>query len=215
MSRVAEVVRSERRRWAAPGSRHDRLIALLQVVLPVGVGVLAAFLVMAPLFARGEMSFVLDKNKVDMASERLKIVAARYTGQDAKGRAFALDAGSAVQKSSTDPVVNLEQLSAQIALREGPARIRADQGRYDMNAQRVKVDGPIAFTAADGYRMDTRDATVDLKTRRIESGGAVTGSTPLGTFRGDRLAADLEGRTVALRGNARLRVVPGRAKGAR
>ena len=215
MPTLAEAARSQRRQWAAPGSRHDRLIGLLQFLLPVGVGVLAAFLVMAPLFARGEMSFVLDKNKVDMASERMKIEQARYTGQDAKGRPFALDAGSAVQKSSTDPVVQLEQLSARIALQDGPARIRADQGRYDMTKQQVKVDGPIAFTAADGYKMDTRDATVDLKTRKVESGGAVSGTTPLGTFRGDSLAADLEARTVALRGNARLRVVPGRAKGAK
>jgi lipopolysaccharide export system protein LptC len=207
-------LRSQRRQWAAPGSGHDRLIGLLQFILPVGVGVLAAFLVMAPLFARGEMSFVLDKNKVDMASERMKMEGARYTGQDARGRAFALDAGSAVQKTSSDPIVDLERLAARIELRDGPANIRADQGRYDMTKQQVKVDGPIAVTAADGYRMTTQDATVDLKTRRVESAGAVSGSTPLGTFRGDTLAADLDARTVALRGNARLRVMPGRAKGA-
>ncbi len=211
MSQVARAIRTERQVWAAPGSRHDKLIGVLQVALPMGIGILAAFLVMAPLFASGDVSFVLDKNKVDVASERLKIEAARYSGEDDKGRAFRLDAGSAVQKSSAEQVVQMKALAASIQLNDGPAQIKADNGRYDMATDRVKVDGPIAVTAANGYKMDTRDATVDLKTRTLESAGTVDGSTPLGTFRGDRLKADLDKRTVALAGNARLRIVPRRA----
>jgi lipopolysaccharide export system protein LptC len=212
MSQSARAMRSQRQLWAVPGSAHDRLIALLNFALPVGIGVLAAFLVMAPLFTRGDMSFVLDKNKVDVAGERMKIEAARYSGEDAKGRAFELRAGQAVQKSSTDPVVQIRELAARIRLDDGPAQIVADRGRYNMTSQKVNVDGPIRFTAANGYQLRTSDAAVDLNTRKLASGGAVTGSTPMGTFRGDSLAADLENRTVALKGNARLRVVPRSAR---
>jgi len=213
MSRAARVERTARQNWAAPGSRHDRLVALLQVALPVGIGVLAAFLVMAPLFTGGDVSFVLDKNKVEVARERLKIAAAQYRGQDAKGQAFTLDAGSAVQRSSAQPVVELNRLAADLQMADGPARLTAPSGRYDMRDEQVAVDGPIAFSAADGYRLGTSGATVDLKTRRLRSTGAVQGSTPMGTFSADALAADLEGRTVRLEGNARLRIVPGGAKG--
>ena len=213
MSRIARAVRTERQHWAAPGSSHDRLVAILQAVLPMGIGVLAAFLVLAPLFMGGDVSFVLDKNKVEVAKERLKIQSARYSGEDAKGQPFRLTAGSAVQKSSAEPIVQLNTLDAALDLPEGPAEIKANSGRYDMDKEQVKVDGPIAFTAADGYRLDTHDATIDLKSRRLASGGTVTGTAPLGTFRGDRLTADLEKRTVALAGNARLRIVPQRAKG--
>ena len=211
MSSVARIERTARQRWAQPGSKHDRMIGALQVLLPVGIGVLAAFLVMAPLFAGGDVSFVLDKNKVDVASERMKIEAARYTGTDARGRPFELDAGSAVQKTSAEQVVQLNALSAAIGLADGPARITAERGQYDMTTDRVAVQGPINVTAEDGYRMGTRDATIDLKTRTLESGSAVSGQTPLGSFSGNRLTADLEKRTVALKGNARLRIVPRRA----
>jgi lipopolysaccharide export system protein LptC len=213
MSQVARTVRNERQRWAAPGSPHDRLIGLLGFLLPVGVGVLTAFLVMAPLFASDDVSFLLDKNKVDVAQERLKIASARYTGSDNKGQPFRLTAGSALQKTSAERVVQLNALAAEIALPDGPAKLTAERGNYDMDRDRVNIVGPIAFTAADGYTLGTRDATVDLRTRKLTSGSAVSGTTPLGTFRGDRLAADLEKRTVALRGNARLRIVPRRAKG--
>lgn len=211
MSQAARIERTARQNWAAPGSRHDRLIALLQIALPVGIGILAAFLVMAPLFMGGDVSFVLDKNKVAVARERMKIEAAQYRGQDARGQAFTLDAGSAVQKSSAVPVVELNRLDARLQMQDGPAQLTAPSGRYDMRSEQVAVDGPIDFTAADGYRLGTSNATVDLKTRRLQSGGAVSGNTPLGTFSANRLSADLEGRTVKLQGNARLRIVPGGA----
>lgn len=212
MSEVATRLQSQKRSWAHPGSAHDRLIRLSLIFLPVGIGVLSAFLVLAPLLTKGDVSFVLDKNKVDVAQERMKIERALYRGEDNRGRAFALTAGQAVQKSSAEPIVELNDLAARIQLKDGPAQLVAPRGRYDMKSEQVKVLGPIRFTAADGYVLGTRDATVDLKTRKLASGGAASGTTPLGTFSGNQLTADLEARTVALKGNARLRIVPRRAK---
>lgn len=208
MSDVAVRERTARQRWAAPGSRHDRIVAITHWLLPVLIGVLAAFLVMAPLTTAGDVSFVLDKNKVEVAKERLKIQRAQYRGADTKGQPFVLNAGSAVQKSSAEPIVQLNQLAAQIRLQDGPALLTAPKGRYDMESERVDVDGPIAFRGPDGYTLDTNNATVDLKSRRLQSGGAVTGTLSQGTFSANRLDADLEARTVTLRGNARLRVNP-------
>ncbi|MET0307563.1 MAG: LPS export ABC transporter periplasmic protein LptC [Sphingomonas sp.] len=211
MSEVAAELRSKRRAWAHPGSSHDRLVRLSLIFLPLGIGVLTAFLVTAPLFMGGDVSFVLDKNKVAMAGERLRIDAADYRGEDEKGQAFQLHAGSAIQKSSAEPIVQLRNLSAQIALPEGPASLVADRGHYNMDTEQVAVDGPIHFKTSDGYTLNTHDSTVDLKTRRMESGGAVTGDTPTGTFSGDKLTADLEQRIIRIDGNARLRIVPKRA----
>ena len=208
MSKQAQTVRSARQRWAAPGSTHDRVIGTLQLGLPVAIGVLAAFLVMAPLTMGGDVSFVLDKNKVEVAKERMKIQQAQYRGSDAQGRPFTIRAGSAVQRSSAEPVVRIDQLQAGIQLPEGPAQVTAPGGRYDLDTQEVDVDGPIRVRTADGYTLDTSGATVDLKTRRMRSGQGVTGTVPQGRFSGNRMQADLESRTVTLDGNARLHVVP-------
>jgi lipopolysaccharide export system protein LptC len=212
MSEAALADRSRRQRSAAPGGSRDKVIAALRVILPMGVGVLAAFLVMAPLTASGDVSFVLDKNKVEVARERLRIQSARYRGQDARGRAFTLDAGSAVQRSSSEPVVEMNALAARLQLPEGPATIRADRGRYDIAAEKVRIDGPVAFRAADGYRLDTSDAVADLAARRLTGTGAVTGRTPQGDFSANTMRADLESRVVRLEGNARLRIDPARSR---
>lgn len=204
--------RTARRLWAAPNGRHDRLIRVARIALPATIGILSAGLVFAPLTMRGEISFVLDKDKVAMAKERMRVTAATYRGEDAKGQPFTLRAGSAVQASSREPVVKLSDLSATIGLSDGPAMLRADAGRYDMDREIVNIDGPILFTSADGYRLSTRDVAVGLKSRKLASGGPVDGQMPLGNFRADRLSADLNARTVTLEGRARLHIVQRRAR---
>ena len=204
--------RSSRQIWAAPGSSHDRTIAALRVLLPMAIGVLAAFVVVLPLYAGGDVSFLLDKKKVEVAKERLRVQSATYRGEDDKGQAFALSAGSAVQKSAAEPIVKLEQLSARIGLRDGPASIVADHGHYDMDKQQVAIDGPVRVDSSGGYRLVTQNSTVDLKTKTLKSGGAVTGTVPQGTFSADQMNADLEGHVVTLDGNAHLRFVPGRKR---
>lgn len=212
MSEIARRMRGQRQRWAAPGSSHDRIVGLSRIILPTGIGILAAFLVMAPLTMGGDVSFVLDKNKVAVAKERLRISEALYRGADSQGQPFALRAGSAVQQSSADPVVRINDLAAEIRLSDGPASLRALNGRYDMNSERVAVDGPIQFRSRDGYALDTSDAIIDLKSRTMQSQGDVTGKMPIGTFSANRLRADLEKRTVTLDGRARLRIVQNGAR---
>lgn len=207
MSEIADRIRIGRQRWAAPGSAHDRIIAALRNLLPAAIGVLTAFLAVAPLTMGGDVSFVLAKDSVEVAKERMRVTEALYRGEDAEGQPFALRAGSAVQLSSRDPVVRLSDLSARILLEEGPAVLRANRGRYDMSSEKVAVVGPLLFESADGYRLATRDVTVDLKSRQVASGDRVEGRMPLGTFSADRMRADLEARTVTLAGRARLHIV--------
>jgi lipopolysaccharide export system protein LptC len=198
---------SARQKWAAPGGSHDRTIGLARILMPAAIGVLGAALIFAPLAMRGDISFVLAKDKVDMAKERMRVSAATYRGEDSKGQPFVLQAGSAVQVSSRDPVVRITDLSAKIALSDGPATLTANSGRYDMDREIVHVDGPLLFNTADGYRLATRDVAVGLRTRRLASGGPVDGQMPLGSFSAERITADLSGRSVTLEGRARLHIV--------
>ena len=212
MSETAATGRILRERWAAPGGRHDRVVGTARIVLPIAAILLLFALAMAPLAKDHDVSFLLDKNKVDVASERMRVDAAQYRGMDNKGQAFSLTARSAVQPSSTDPIVRMSDLAARIQLPDGPASLMAGRGRYDMIAERVAMDGPLRFSAADGYTMTTSNVVADLKTRTLASGGRVEGKMPLGTFTAGRLRADLDQRHVVLDGGARLKIVQGGLK---
>lgn len=206
------IERTALQRWAMPGGTHDSVVRASRVILPVLIGLLGVTMLFAPLLVTGEVSFVLDKNAVEVARERMKVVSAVYRGEDSKGQPFSLMAGSAVQASSKDPVVRMTKLEGEIALPEGPAHMSAEAGRYDMEREVVSVDGPIRFSTSDGYALATRDVSIGLKTKRVVSGGAVSGQMPLGSFSAGRIVADLEARTVVLDGRARLHIVQGAAR---
>ena len=212
MSQQADQIRDRRRAFAAPGSTLDRAVRVLAVALPALVGAVLATMLIAPLSPRGEVSFILDRNKVDTANDRLRVDNAIYRGSDKRGRPFSLSAGEAVQASATVPVVRLEDLTARMLLQDGPAVLSAAAGRYDIEAQQVAVDGEVKFIAADGYRMTARGVAVDLPDRSLHGTGRIAGSVPAGTFEANGISADLDARTVTLSGRAHLRMVPGQMR---
>ena len=209
MSEQGDEERKAKRGWAAPGGSHDRVIRILKLALPALIGVVLAFLAFSPLEEKQDISFLLDKDKVGTAEERLKVTAAQYRGQDNEGRPFVLSARSALQATSATQVVEISDMNAQIQLDNGPARLEAGRARYNMENDQVDVVGPILFSAADGYRMLTRDVNVDMRARTLQSRGAVEGQIPLGRFSANQLRADLPGRTVVLTGRARLHIAQG------
>jgi lipopolysaccharide export system protein LptC len=209
MSERADLDRTMRRMWAARGSNHDRVVRLLRFALPVVIGVIAAVLVFSPFTQRAEVSFLLAKDKVKVAQERMRVTRAEYRGQDAKGQPFALVAGSAVQKSSAEPIVRMTDLSGAIRLADGPATIAARQAQYDMDSEKVSVPGLVQVKSADGYRIDAQGVAIDLKNRSLAGGSGVDGTLNIGHFSADELYADLDQRIVRLSGNARLRINQG------
>lgn len=209
MSEAATREREVRQHWAQPGSQHDRVIRLAKVGLPVAVGVLVAFLALAPLDRNSEVSFILDKNKVENAPERMRVDVARYTGEDDKGRPFLIVAQSAIQRSSELPIVDIRGMMARLGLAEGPVTLGANLAHYNIDEQMVRVVGPIRVSGPEGDRLYTSNVTVDLKQRQVTGSGGVQGQMKLGQFSAGRLQADLGTRTVVLDHGARLKIVQG------
>jgi lipopolysaccharide export system protein LptC len=209
MANGATRQRAANLRWAQPGSAHDRLIKWTKILLPSAAGVLLVVLALAPLDKKGDVSFILDKKKVQSAPERMRVEEARYTGTDDKGQMFTILAGRAVQPSSDTPLVNINDMYARLNLEQGPLVIAAGQGRYNLDSQKVAVLGPINVRAADGWQMQTRDVIVDLKQRQLASQGPAEGRMRLGQFRANQIRADLGTHTVVLDGGARLKITQG------
>jgi lipopolysaccharide export system protein LptC len=209
---AASALRGQRQKFAAPGGSHDRLIGFLARFLPMGVGIVAALMIVTPLAPRGEVSFLLDRNKVAVINERLSVDNAMYRGRDDAGRPFSLLASDAVQRSSSEGLVRMQDLVAQIMLRDGPARLTAAGGIYDIEREEVTVNGPVRLMAADGYTMTADGVSVNLKSRVMEGNEGVSGETPTGRFSARRIRADLYERTLLLEGDARLTMQPGKLR---
>ena len=209
MSEAATRGRAVKQRWAVPGSTHDRLVRWTKILLPSAVGVLIAVLALAPLEKKSDVSFILDKKKVQNAQEKMRIESAHYVGTDNKGQRFEITANNALQRTSAAPIVDINGMFAQLALEQGPLLIGANTARYNLDTQKVAIDGPVRVTGGDGYRLATRDVLVDLKQRKLASSGPVAGQMRIGSFQAGQLKADLGSRTVVLDGGARLKIVQG------
>ena len=209
MSEAALRKHAAQRHWAEPGSRHDAIVRYAKFGLPIVAAIFLLVLAIAPFDQRGDVSFILDKKEVDKAPERMRIETARYSGEDDKGNKFEITAERAIQQSSDQPIVSIEGMQARLGLEQGPLLMAARQGRYDLDTHKVEVVGPVRVVGADGYRLETRDVTVDLKQRTVVSHGPASGAMRLGQFQAGSLSADLGERKIVLGGGARLKIIQG------
>lgn len=209
MSDAATRERAIKRHWAEPGSRHDKVVRLTKLGLPVLIGGLAVLLLVAPFDKQGDTSFILDKNKVDEAEERMRVEAARYTGEDKEGRPFLIVADRAIQQTSDVPIVMIEGMQARLDLTDGPLDIKALRGMYDLDGEKVEINGPVKVVGPDNYSLAANDVMVDLNRRTMHSNKPVTGTMKLGDFRAGSMTADLDQRVVRLDGGVRLKITQG------
>ncbi len=204
-------VPTSRQRAALPGSPYDRLVSVVKILLPVAALAVFAACLIWPLTARQEFSFILSKDRVAEANERLRVSRAKYRGEDSKGQAFEITAASAVQKSSDVPIVELRDIAATLNATDGPVHATAQAGRYDMEHDRITAEGPVNIDSADGSLIRTRDVSLDMASRVVTGDQGVSGKLRLGTFRAERLRADVTGRVVKLEGRVHLHIVQPRA----
>jgi lipopolysaccharide export system protein LptC len=201
MSELAIRERTARQVWARPGGSHDWTVRVLKIILPAGIGALLAYLVFAPLAnADGDVSFVLAKDNVALAKERLRVTKAVYRGEDSKGRPFQISAGSAVQRTSREPIIRVSDITAQMQMTEGPATMSAKNANYDMDREVISVIGPMTFQTADGYKLDMNNVAIDMKTRTVSSASGVGGAVPQGNFSSGQMSANIKSRQVMMNG---------------
>lgn len=210
MSDLADRERERRRRSMLPGGPRDAFVAAAKWGFPVASTLLFAILVVLPLSATQEFSFLLSKDSAARAGERMRMQEATYRGETSKGEAFEILAESGVQKTSAVPVVVLTGLSARIDQQQGPAIVTAPSGEFFIDQNRLVVNGPVVARSASGYSLDGQAIEVDINKDRVSTAEPVSGTLPMGEFRANAFAADLVGRTVSMTGGVKLRINPNR-----
>ena len=135
---------------------------------------------------------------------------ARYVGTDNKGQQFVITAKRAIQRSSDVPIVDIQGMFAQLALAQGPLMIAANQGRYNLDTQKVAIDGPGAGRRP--RRLSARDPRRHGRSQAAPAGQRRPGRGPDAARPVPGRAASAPtsaSRTVVLDGGARLKIVQG------
>jgi lipopolysaccharide export system protein LptC len=206
---------TRRQRAALPDSFRDHVFTVLKWLLPALAVAVLATIVIVPLTKVQEFSFLLDKDKVAVARERLRLDSAVYRGETAKGENFTITAKSAVQKSSAVQIVELTKLAARLDMADGPATVVAPAGRYFMQTDKLQVTGPVELDSANGYSLDSSTVDINLNSREVSTDAPVKGTIPMGSFSAGRMRGDIQGRKLVLDGNVHLRTNGRRGTAAR
>ncbi len=208
-SRAGTAALDARARAALPGGAWDRFVAVIKIALPAAAALLLVAILVWPLTSAREFSFLLAKDKVMMSKERLRTDTAVYRGRTAAGEPFTIHAAGAVQRSSAVPVIELNALTAQVQMTDGPAEVTAPGGRYEIDHDLLVVAGPVRMRGANGYSLDGDEVRVSLLDHSVATDRPVSGTLPLGTFRANTLRADIDGKRVMLGGGTHLHIIPG------
>lgn len=197
-----------RQQMMLPGSPLDRRIAFLKRAFPATAAGLLV-LVLGLTFAQtNELSFMVSRERVQPANERIRAENSVYRGVDETGRPFTVRAGSAVQRSAAVAEIELQTLSATIALETGAATVTAPAGRFALDQSVLTVSGPVDARQA-GFQVTGGIVAVDLARGTAASDRPVVGSIPIGSFRAGGLRSDLRTQSLTLIGGVRLRVPAG------
>lgn len=196
------------RRAALPGGGWDRFVRVVKLALPAAAIGLLGVIGTWPLTSAREFSFLLAKDKVAMSKERLRTDTAVYRGETAAGDPFVIHAAGAVQRSSAVPVIELMALTADVRLSDGPARVTAPGGRYEIDRDVLVVRGPVVMHTANGYSINGDAIRISLLDHSVATDRPVDGTVPLGTFRANALRGDVDGKRVRLSGGTHLHITP-------
>lgn len=122
-------------------------MTILAIVLCIAGWVLARGLMPQPILAPLELSAIRMKGP-------------KFFGRDKNDRAFLLAALEAVRDAKQEGRVNLTNPTFNL----GGGSVRANQGIYVDGAQDLLLRGDVVVVDADGGRMETQEALIDLRT---------------------------------------------------
>lgn len=200
----------------APDDLWSRVSHILRYVLP-GLAACVAVLTLAwPFLNTAEVAFTLAKDEVAPGDSRGRVLLRdlTYVGTDARNRRFEITATAGEQKSPSDPEVSLSELAAEMMLEPGnPMRVRAHEGLYRIEAQKLDLAGSVAVRLG-GYALDMDRAEIDLAARLAAGEGRVRGQSELGALTARTMQLNIDAQTGVFAGGVTLHIIPRRPTGA-
>lgn len=138
-------------------------------------------------------------------SQVVRLVNARFYGQDARGRPFVLGAAEATRPLRGDTSrVTLRAPTLEIEQNGGPVRLTARTGVYDEKTMAVRLTGDVKVTEPTGFVLTTPEALADTRAGVVRGERTVTAAGPLGRVDAAAYAVYDQGARIVFRGDGTL-----------
>ena len=133
-----------------------------------------------------------------------ELLSPSFTGVDAEGRPFEIRAGRATQDTLRPGLVQLDAPGASLRPADAPQMdLSAQRGVYEQDSEKLFLEGDVTLER-DGYRLETGELRVNLKTQDAFSGKDVRVTGPAGDIAASGLEARQGAGTLIFKGPATL-----------
>lgn len=197
---------AERLDAARQGQRFIRFARPLRLALAAIAALTIAVVLVWP-----QIQPRVDRLRVGMAtldvvgSDAEGLVNARLSGNDARGRPFAITAEFVRQLKDARSTLGLDQPRGRIVMEDGTeTTIRADAGTYDQGTSMLELSGDVVLLTGDGSRYETAAADLDLNTGTASGTEPIRGEGSFGTVTGEGFRALNYGETIFVNGRSTL-----------
>jgi lipopolysaccharide export system protein LptC len=184
--------------------RYSIFVSFMKGLLPMAAAGLAIAVIAYALQPRDTNRMALTFERMGKVENDLAMVMPRLTGLDDEGFPFIVTAASAVQEARGSDKVRLEDVDAEITLREGTIHVEAARGLVDTRTHQLDVSGGIRVTSDDGYDARTPAAKADLKAGTVRGENGIEATGAFGRITADRFTMNRTTQQLRFTGNVRM-----------
>ena len=184
--------------------RYSMFVTVMKGALPWPRSALGIAVLVYALQPRDTNRMALTFERMGTIENDLAMVMPRLTGVDDDGFPFVVTAATAVQEARGSDMVRLEDVTAEITLKEGKLHVEAASGLVDTRQHLLDVSGGIRLTSDDGYDARTPAAKADLKAGTVRGENGIEATGAFGRITADRFTMNRTTRQLRFTGNVRM-----------
>ena len=191
--------RSDHTRRFRAAVRHSRRVRLLKVGLPVMavIGSLSVALVSWFNPLRMLTNLPISVDDIVVSGTKIKMENPKLSGFTRDSRRYDVTAGAAAQDLLRPGVIELQQISAMLEMRENNTmKLVAQNGLFDTKKEQLTLERNIVVTTSNGYEGYLEEALIDTKNGNVVSEKPVQLKMLNGTVQGNRFELQNSGDVI-------------------
>jgi len=209
-SRDAAVAPNAARQRAYRVARsHSGRVRKAKRALPIIGGVILVVVIGAIWISRIAPGAGIDVASTAIRGGKLVMSNPKLDGRTSENRPYSVSAARAIQDLTGSDVIDLERLQASVPIDDTvSARISANAGTYDSEANRITMRDSITVVTTDGTTVEMDTADIDIASGSLTTPDPVRITTQGASIEADRLTVENNGKRLVFESRVKLVIQP-------
>jgi lipopolysaccharide export system protein LptC len=185
--------------------RYSIFVKFMKGALPLAALALGGVVLAYALQPRDAGRMALTFERLGRVEGDLAMIKPRLSGIDNDGLPFVVTAARAIQEARGSDRVRLEEVTADISLKDGTSlHVTAAKGVIDTKTHVLQVSGGMHLMSKTGYDARTLSAVADLRAGTVHGENGIEAEGSFGRITAQRFALDRETRQLRFWGDVHM-----------